>query len=68
MCIQSLWGCAVGVKEGVVSAWIYKFSATNELASGMDLQLHHRVLEQTLIPLEARDFYEWPFAAFFSAF
>jgi hypothetical protein len=68
VCIQSLRGCAVGVKEGVVSAWIYKFSATNDLASGMDTQLHQRALERTLIPLEARGFHEWPFVAFFSAF
>jgi hypothetical protein len=68
VCIQSLRGCTVGVKESVVSAWIYKLSATNDLAGGMDTQLHHRALEQTLIPLEARDLHEWPFAAFFSAF
>jgi hypothetical protein len=30
-----------------------KFNATNDLAGGMDTQLHHRALEQTLIPLEA---------------
>lgn len=53
MCIKSLRGCTVGVKEGVVSAWIYKFNATNDMAGGMDTQQHHRALEETLTPLEA---------------